>query len=116
LFLAPLERNNATQAVLRDRAWRPHKENPMNKTLTWAAHERPRPLTVTLLYLAADGLYAAGEKMTRLATRVHALRQVREVRGGVVEFHACHRAGAAPEGALYVNGELVGFVDGVARL
>jgi hypothetical protein len=88
----------------------------MNKTLTWAAHERPRPLTVTLLYRVADRLYAASEKMTRLAARVHALRQLREVRGGVVEFHACHRAGAAPEGALYVNGELVGFIDGVARL
>jgi hypothetical protein len=89
---------------------------PMSKTTTWAVHERPRPLTVTLLYLAASGLYAASEKLTRLAARVHALREVRHVSGSMIEFHAFHRDGAAPEGALYVNGELVGFVDGVARL
>jgi hypothetical protein len=88
----------------------------MTKTMTWAVHERPRPFTVALLYRVASGLYAAGETMTRLAARVHALQEVRHVSGGTIEFHAFHREGAAPEGALYVNGELVGFIDGVARL
>jgi hypothetical protein len=88
----------------------------MSKSMSWAAHEAPRPFTVTLLYLVANGLYAASEKMTRLAARVHALQEVRHVSGGTIEFHAFHRDGAAPEGALYVNGELVGFIDGVARL
>jgi hypothetical protein len=88
----------------------------MTKSMTWAVHETPRPWTATLLYLAAGGLYAASEKLTRLAARVHALREVRHVHGGTVEFHAFHHDGAAPEGALYVNGELVGFIDGVARL
>jgi hypothetical protein len=91
-------------------------EISMSKTMSWAVHERARPLTVTLLYLAARGLYAASETLTRLAARVHALQEVRHVSGGTVEFHAFHRDGAAPEGALYVNGELVGFIDGVARL
>jgi len=88
----------------------------MSKTMSWAVHERPRPFTVTLLYLAASGLYAASEGLTRLAARVHARQEVRHVGGGEIEFHAFHRDGAAPEGALYVNGELVGFIDGVARL
>jgi hypothetical protein len=91
-------------------------EISMSKTMSWAVHERARPLTVTLLYLVAGGLYAASEKMTRIAARLHALQEVRHVSGGTLEFHAFHRDGAAPEGALYVNGELVGFIDGVARL
>jgi hypothetical protein len=91
-------------------------EISMSKTMSWAVHERARPLIVTLLYLVAGGLYAASEKMTRIAARLHALQEVRHVSGGTLEFHAFHRDGAAPEGALYVNGELVGFIDGVARL
>jgi hypothetical protein len=34
----------------------------------------------------------------------------------VVEFHAMYREAGAPEGALYVDGELVGYVRGVTRL
>ena len=39
----------------------------------------------------------------------------RKAPAGVVEFHALHRDAGAPEGALYVNGELVGYID-VQRL
>jgi hypothetical protein len=52
-------------------------EISMSKTMSWAVHERARPLTVTLLYLVAGGLYAASEKMTRIAARLHALQEVR---------------------------------------
>ena len=88
----------------------------MNETLSWAGHKRARPLTVTLLYLVANGLYAAAAVVTRVAARAHSLQDVRQVHGGTVEFHSFHRDGAAPEGALYVNGELVGVIQGVARL
>ena len=88
----------------------------MDKTLTWADRERAQPWTVTLLYLVAHGLNAASGAMTRLATRVHAMQKERPIGAGTVEFHAFHRDGAAPEGALYVNGELVGFIEGVTRL
>jgi len=33
-----------------------------------------------------------------------------------VEFHAVYRESGAPEGAVYVDGKLVGFIPGVTRL
>jgi hypothetical protein len=33
-----------------------------------------------------------------------------------VEFHAVYRDSGAPEGALFINGELVGTIEGVTRL
>ena len=88
----------------------------MNKTLSWAASSATRPFSATLLYLAAGGLQAASELLTRLAGRLAAERAARLPSPHVVEFHACHRDGGAPEGALYVNGELIGYLPGVKRL
>lgn len=87
----------------------------MNKSLSWAAGSAARPLSAALLYLAAHALRAASELLTRLAARA-ADRAAPLPSPHVVEFHACHRDGAAPEGALYVNGELVGYLPGVKRL
>ncbi len=63
--------------------------------------------------LAAALLRAAGAVLERMALRLmrreHTLAQAEPQ----LEFHA--EAGA-PEGALYVNGQLVGHLTGVTRL
>lgn len=62
--------------------------------------------------VAAALLRTAGRALDRLAERLAAAPR-RPQPLGSLEFHA--EAGA-PEGALYVNGELVGFVPGINRL
>jgi hypothetical protein len=88
----------------------------MSKTLSWAPADAARPYSATLLYLAAAALRAASELLTRLAVRLAAERALRAPAPEIVEFHAFHREGGAPEGALYVNGELVALLPGVTRL
>ncbi|MES2632115.1 hypothetical protein [Caenimonas sp. SL110] len=88
----------------------------MIKTLPWAAGDAARPLSATLLHLVAAVLYAAGEMLTRHATRVTTAKAVRHSLPHTVEFHSFHREAGAPEGALYVNGQLVGVIEGVTRL
>ncbi len=66
--------------------------------------------------LAAAALRAASRALDRLAWRVVRVtpkQALPEVEPLVVEFHA--EAGA-PEGALYVNGRLLGYLPGVNRL
>ncbi len=64
--------------------------------------------------LAAALLRAAGAMLDRLALRLAQVEVAAADLGEpVVEYHA--EAGA-PEGALYVNGQLVGHVVGVSRL
>ena len=63
---------------------------------------------------AAVALRGASVALARLSRRVHAHRAGADVRHAPeLEFYA--EAGA-PEGALYVDGELVGYVAGVTRL
>ena len=63
---------------------------------------------------AAVALRGASVALARLSRRVHATRVARTARRAPeLEFYA--EAGA-PEGALYVDGELVGYVSGVTRL
>jgi hypothetical protein len=45
-----------------------------------------------------------------------AAEQLLEANVQTVEFHPMYRDGGAPEGALYVNGVLVGVISGVQRL
>ena len=59
-----------------------------------------------------DGLSRRLEAAEARATERDA-QAVREAEEAMLEFHA--EAGA-PEGALYVNGEFVGYVPGVSRL
>jgi hypothetical protein len=62
--------------------------------------------------IAAAVLREAGRALSRLARRLGRRRE--RVRGEpVYEFYA--EAGA-PEGALYVDGQLVGHLTGVSRL
>jgi hypothetical protein len=63
--------------------------------------------------LAAALLRRASAMLARLALSVAGAAAQGPAREPVLEFYA--EAGA-PEGALYVDGELVGFVAGVSRL
>jgi len=82
-------------------------------------------LSATLLNLVAAVLRRASDLLERRAARLHAAAEAEALaaaaellESGVetVEFHAMHGAGGAPEGALYVNGKLVGTISGVTRL
>ena len=88
----------------------------MSKTLSWAATDAARPWSATVLYLAAAGLQAASNLLTRVAAaRVSAVQSVQPP-VQTVEFHPIYRDSGAPEGALYINGEFVGVIEGVTRL
>lgn len=81
--------------------------------------------TRTLPYYAARGpsirrllatvLRAASRSLARLSRQLSATERSREriVGEQVFEFYA--EAGA-PEGALYLNGQLIGYLPGVTRL
>ena len=87
----------------------------MTESMSWAAAEGTRPLTATLLHAMAAVLMTASEMVARLAER-QAVTHARRTPLGLVEFHAIHRDAGAPEGALYVDGHLVGVLEGVTRL
>lgn len=63
--------------------------------------------------LAAACLRTASSMLEALAQGLEARPQARSLDQAFVEYHA--EAGA-PEGALFVNGEFVGWIDGVKRL
>jgi hypothetical protein len=75
--------------------------------------EAPRPVVDALRRLAAMGLRSVSAALARLSRRLAqpANRAVHPV--PQLEFYA--EAGA-PEGALYLDGRLVGWVAGVRRL
>ncbi|MRD46376.1 hypothetical protein GHT07_03745 [Caenimonas koreensis DSM 17982] len=86
----------------------------MTKTMPWAGSDVARPLSATLLHLLAALLRTASDVLTALATTSE--KKAAAPAAGPVEIHAIYRDAGAPEGALYVNGELVGFISGVTRL
>ena len=63
--------------------------------------------------VATAGLRLASLALVKLARQLGASGRHRPVRAPVLEFYA--EAGA-PEGALYVDGHLVGHLPGVTRL
>jgi len=63
--------------------------------------------------LAATALRAAGAALDRLALRLVRIEAPATRPDPMLEYHA--EAGA-PEGALYVDGQLVGRLEGVSRL
>jgi microcystin degradation protein MlrC len=68
--------------------------------------------------LAAAALRSTGAARDALARRL-ALVEAPAAATGVdplLEFHACHAEAGAPEGALYVNGLIVGRLVDVHRL
>lgn len=72
------------------------------------AHPAPLPSASTLRRASAAALQAASQCLHGLA-----LRLAQAPVTPLLEFHA--EAGA-PEGALYVDGRLVGHLQGVTRL
>jgi hypothetical protein len=82
----------------------------MIKTLSWTPRRRPARR------IAAALLRAASAALDRLARRLAAVPQ-RPAKPlpalQLIEFHA---ESGAPEGALFVDGELFAYVPGVGRL
>ena len=78
----------------------------------WSPVAERRPASDLARRAAADLLRSASAALARLARRLAA--PARSARGDPrLEFYA--EAGA-PEGALYLDGQLVGWVQGVNRL
>jgi hypothetical protein len=77
------------------------------------AVETPRPAADAARRLAAIGLRSASAALARLSRRL--AQPARRVAHPVprLEFYA---DAGAPEGALYLDGQLVGWVPGVTRL
>ncbi len=83
------------------------------KTLRASVTEPRSPAFDAALRLAAVGLQSASAMLTRLSHRL--VRPVVRSRQTVPQLEFYSEAGA-PEGALYLDGQLVGFVAGVRRL
>lgn len=91
----------------------------MSKTLSLTRSAAPRPFASLLLYALAAALRTASVGMTGLARKLSAEQPLPAptLHLTSVEFHPFHRDAGAPEGALYVEGELVGYLPpGVTRL
>ena len=71
------------------------------------------PAPTPARYMAARTLRAASAALARLAQRLQASESLPVQAEPMLEFYA--EAGA-PEGALYVDGQLVGVLEGVTRL
>ena len=83
------------------------------KDLRWSATAPQHPPSEAARRLLASGLRSASARLARLSRRL-ARPAVRAVHPEPqLEFYA--EAGA-PEGALYLDGKLVGWVAGVSRL
>lgn len=83
------------------------------KTSLWGAFEPHRPVAEIVLRFAAAALAAASAALTRLAYAIGEPAAVSPAREPQLEFHA---DAGAPEGALYLDGKLVGWLSGVTRL
>lgn len=97
----------------------------MTRTMPWGPGETAPPWSATLLNLLAAVLRRASSMLETRAARLAeaaqaearaAAEELLQAGAHTVEFHAVHRDAGAPEGALYVNGLLVGTISGVTRL
>jgi hypothetical protein len=79
----------------------------------WSPAEFRHPATLAARRLAAAGLRSASALLARLSRDLAVPPRPRSAAAHELEFHA--EAGA-PEGALYLNGKLVGWLPGVRRL
>ena len=75
--------------------------------------EAPRPFREATLQLFATSLRSASAKLARLSRRLAQPTGRLSRPAPELEFYA---EGGAPEGALYLDGRLVGWVSGVQRL
>ena len=85
----------------------------MIKNLSWGYHPAEHALEHRLRHAAAAVLRGASRMLSRLARRIAASTKVHPIEIGHLEFYA--EAGA-PEGAIYADGLLVGYLTGVNRL
>jgi hypothetical protein len=81
--------------------------------LAWRPAEARHPVHEALRQFAARSLHSASVAMARLAGRLAAPTVAPAAADPHLEFHA---DAGAPEGALYLDGHLVGWVEGVTRL
>ena len=86
---------------------------PPPKFTRWSALEPPQPAHPVARRIAATALVSASLALGRLASCLAAPVGGRREGSPQLEFHA--EAGA-PEGALYCDGKLVGWISGVTRL
>ena len=84
----------------------------MIKSLPWSYHPAEHAVEHRLRHAVAAVLRGASRILSRLARRI-ASEKVRDAEIGHLEFYA--EAGA-PEGAIYADGLLVGYVAGLKRL
>lgn len=86
----------------------------MSKSLQGLSPSLAAPRGLTWRQWAATTLRQASRALARLARKLAAAHAVTRARPDpVLEFYA--EAGA-PEGALYLDGKLIGHLPGVARL
>ncbi|WP_418318476.1 hypothetical protein [Piscinibacter sakaiensis] len=84
------------------------------KPLGWPSAEAPHHPPRHARLVAAWALRAASVMLDKLAQRLAAADESSASKHHLqIEFHA---ESGAPEGALYVDGRLVGWLDGVRRL
>lgn len=83
------------------------------KQARWSAAEFRHPASLAAQRFAASALRAASALLARLSRRIAPATVPRRPSTPQLEFHA--EAGA-PEGALFVDGQLIGWLPGVKRL
>ena len=85
----------------------------MIKNLPWSYHPAEHALEHRLRHAVAAVLRGTSRMLSRLARRIAASKKAHRAEIGHLEFYA--EAGA-PEGAIYADGLLVGYLTGVKRL
>jgi hypothetical protein len=88
-------------------------ENDMPDSLLGFHGPLAAPRSHPLRPAAASVLRHASRLLARLARRLEAVHLARARRAPELEFYA---DACAPEGALYADGELVGYLPGIRRL
>jgi len=84
------------------------------KHLPWSPAPQPSPWTTPARRAAAATLISASAVLARLARRLSVPTVAKPgPLPSTLEFYA---SAGAPEGALYLDGELVGWLEGVKRL
>ena len=85
----------------------------MSKLVTWTLEPRPSAAAERARRRVARWLLRSGHALARLARRLHVRTETPADTAPVFEFYA---ESGAPEGALFVDGQRVGVLDGVTRL
>ena len=87
----------------------------MIKSLPWNHPPAEYAFERSLRLGAASALRGVSAMLTRLARRI-ASAEVRSQRKAVADHLEFYAEAGAPEGALYADGVLIGYLSGVKRL